>query len=169
MFRQTTDGPLSRLFKIGLFCRKQWSGGGSNSQPRHCERRALPVELPPQKKKLFCFHSCLSRLDRTNRPGGCLAEGMTVYNTQTFHTFFGRLFLDACKPLQSLSVVPENTIFVMSLSASREVAWFAFQESVDQASRALHSTRSMLKDNVATLRVFQHLRGNFWVNFHAPM
>ena len=27
----------------------EWSGGGSNSQPRHCERRALPVELPPHR------------------------------------------------------------------------------------------------------------------------
>jgi hypothetical protein len=94
---------------------------------------------------------------------------MTVYNTQTFHPFFGRLFLDACKPLQSLSVVPENTIFVMSLLASRAVAWFAFQESVDQASQALHSTHSMRKASDATLKVFQHLQGNFWGNFHAPM
>ena len=26
----------------------QWSGGGSNSRPLHCERSALPTELPPQ-------------------------------------------------------------------------------------------------------------------------
>jgi hypothetical protein len=25
-----------------------WSGGGSNSRPLHCERSALPAELPPQ-------------------------------------------------------------------------------------------------------------------------
>ena len=25
-----------------------WSGGGSNSRPSHCERDALPAELPPQ-------------------------------------------------------------------------------------------------------------------------
>ena len=24
-----------------------WSGGGSNSRPSHCERDALPAELPP--------------------------------------------------------------------------------------------------------------------------
>ncbi len=27
-----------------------WSGGGSNSRPSHCERDALPAELPPQKQ-----------------------------------------------------------------------------------------------------------------------
>src|SRR5690606_28664179 len=27
---------------------KWWSGGGSNSRPLHCERSALPAELPPQ-------------------------------------------------------------------------------------------------------------------------
>ena len=26
-----------------------WSGGGSNSRPSHCERDALPAELPPHK------------------------------------------------------------------------------------------------------------------------
>ena len=26
---------------------KQWSGRGSNPQPPHCERGALPIELPP--------------------------------------------------------------------------------------------------------------------------
>src|SRR6185437_9158738 len=26
-----------------------WSGGGSNSRPSHCERDALPAELPPQR------------------------------------------------------------------------------------------------------------------------
>src|SRR5882724_10246857 len=33
----------------------KWSGGGSNSRPRHCERRALPTELPPQSP-----HRCAS-------------------------------------------------------------------------------------------------------------
>ena len=28
---------------------KWWSQGGSNSRPRHCERRALPAELWPRK------------------------------------------------------------------------------------------------------------------------
>src|SRR5438093_4836883 len=27
---------------------KWWSGGGSNSRPSHCERDALPAELPPR-------------------------------------------------------------------------------------------------------------------------
>src|ERR1039457_5677665 len=30
-----------------LWTVKWWSGGGSNSRPPHCERGALPAELPP--------------------------------------------------------------------------------------------------------------------------
>src|SRR5690606_17570989 len=37
---------------VPAFCRLAasgiwWSGGGSNSRPSHCERDALPAELPP--------------------------------------------------------------------------------------------------------------------------
>src|SRR5206468_3239061 len=28
-----------------------WSGGGSNSRPSHCERDALPAELPPRSER----------------------------------------------------------------------------------------------------------------------
>ena len=69
----------------------------------------------PEKRNQFAY-SFLPGLDRTNRPGGCLAEGMAVYNIESFHFFcFGRLFLYVCKSLLSLFVVPENTTFVMSL------------------------------------------------------
>src|SRR4051794_6154017 len=27
----------------------EWSGRGSNPQPQHCERCALPIELPPRR------------------------------------------------------------------------------------------------------------------------
>ena len=30
----------------------KWSGGESNSRPLHCERSALPTELPPQNDRL---------------------------------------------------------------------------------------------------------------------
>src|SRR5690242_24223 len=30
-----------------------WSGGGSNSRPSHCERDALPAELPPHEEGAF--------------------------------------------------------------------------------------------------------------------
>jgi hypothetical protein len=36
-YRQITRNPLILL-----------GGGGSNSRPSHCERDALPAELPPQ-------------------------------------------------------------------------------------------------------------------------
>ena len=32
-----------------------WSGGGSNSRPSHCERDALPAELPPQRRKIIAW------------------------------------------------------------------------------------------------------------------
>ncbi|CAG9253694.1 hypothetical protein BDI4_390016 [Burkholderia diffusa] len=33
-----------------------WSGGGSNSRPSHCERDALPAELPPQQSIIIHTH-----------------------------------------------------------------------------------------------------------------
>ena len=35
----------------------KWSGGGSNSRPLHCERSALPTELPPQTLSSTLCHS----------------------------------------------------------------------------------------------------------------
>src|SRR5438105_15542353 len=54
----------------------QWSGGGSNSQPSHCERDALPIELPPQRVNHYRSGSAIpsSRIEnglfarRTVRP-----------------------------------------------------------------------------------------------------
>ena len=150
MFRQNIRWELSGSFEPHFSSKKQWSGGGSNSQPRHCERRALPVELPPRKKKLILYPS-LPGLDRTNRLGGCLAEGMAVYNTESFHSLcFVRLFLYVCKPLQSSFVVPENTICGISLLAFRGADWFVFQESVDQEVEPC--IRHALRRGTATLR-----------------
>ncbi|GAT99801.1 hypothetical protein BSLA_01f0073 [Burkholderia stabilis] len=33
-----------------------WSGGGSNSRPSHCERDALPAELPPHQSSIIHTH-----------------------------------------------------------------------------------------------------------------
>ena len=41
--------PMNRGTTNGFDECLQWSGGGSNSRPLHCERSALPAELPPQK------------------------------------------------------------------------------------------------------------------------
>src|SRR5690606_29899160 len=35
-----------------------WSGGGSNSRPSHCERDALPAELPPPRKPAIIAPLC---------------------------------------------------------------------------------------------------------------
>ena len=41
-------------FGSGVFCWfRWWRGGGSNSRPSHCERDALPAELPPQRRMQF--------------------------------------------------------------------------------------------------------------------
>ena len=45
-----------------------WSGGGSNSRPSHCERDALPAELPPHVK-----HSRIAALARPSQ--GCRTAG----------------------------------------------------------------------------------------------
>lgn len=43
---------------IGPFGFRWWSGGGSNSRPSHCERDALPAELPPQQSTIIHTHFC---------------------------------------------------------------------------------------------------------------
>ena len=44
-----------------------WSGGGSNSRPSHCERDALPAELPPHTRARII--ACDSRIAKS-RPAG---------------------------------------------------------------------------------------------------
>ena len=39
--------PRQELVNSLVFRGGQWSGRGSNPQPPHCERGALPIELPP--------------------------------------------------------------------------------------------------------------------------
>ena len=51
-----------------------WSGGGSNSRPVHCERTALPVELPPQVHRLsICIGSGVVKRGRWRQDGGTAA------------------------------------------------------------------------------------------------
>src|SRR5258706_1294899 len=50
--QQTPRSGARRGFLVKLWCCLEsfwWSGGGSNSRPSHCERDALPAELPPQR------------------------------------------------------------------------------------------------------------------------
>lgn len=42
---ETRLKPLISCY-LGVTC-EEWSGRGSNPRPQHCERCALPVELPP--------------------------------------------------------------------------------------------------------------------------
>src|SRR5437870_1325834 len=45
--------PMNKLGKTDFtgfpWTRKWWSGRGSNPRPSHCERDALPTELPPHE------------------------------------------------------------------------------------------------------------------------
>lgn len=41
------DGPRKKPTRNGWLFDMWWRGGGSNSRPPHCERGALPAELPP--------------------------------------------------------------------------------------------------------------------------
>src|ERR1700744_4889479 len=45
--KRFTPRGIKRFFVLS----KWWSGGGSNSRPSHCERDALPAELPPQRER----------------------------------------------------------------------------------------------------------------------
>ena len=45
---------------------KWWSGGESNSRPSHCERDALPTELPPHAEGKF-YHRRRRRIIRPAR------------------------------------------------------------------------------------------------------
>ena len=40
--------PMLGVAGLRKIDRRKWSGGGSNSRPLHCERSALPTELPPR-------------------------------------------------------------------------------------------------------------------------
>ena len=69
------DGGASRPSLPGPWMARQarkWSGGGSNSQPRHCERRALPVELPPRSGNR-CEAVSQGKFDGTGAAAGCPA------------------------------------------------------------------------------------------------
>src|SRR6185436_14251926 len=46
-----------RYMRCWLESKSWWSGGGSNSRPSHCERDALPAELPPRGGADFTAHS----------------------------------------------------------------------------------------------------------------
>lgn len=50
--QRTTSRDVVRCFYWNCW----WSGGGSNSRPSHCERDALPAELPPQQSTIIHMH-----------------------------------------------------------------------------------------------------------------
>ena len=92
---------------------KWWSGWGSNPRPSHCERDALPAELPPHV-------DCIARLRRKGSnpnagQSGCQAPGFgpsRCGDTQEFlgsellqSTAEGTIALDVLMPLPSFAPV----------------------------------------------------------------
>ena len=49
-----------KMAGISGHSRDWWSGGGSNSRPSHCERDALPAELPPHKHAILANSSSIN-------------------------------------------------------------------------------------------------------------
>jgi hypothetical protein len=50
------------------FLKFWWRGGGSNSRPSHCERDALPAELPPHAHAFYYARSSFSGRTRCSPP-----------------------------------------------------------------------------------------------------
>src|SRR4051794_21013949 len=59
-----------------------WRGGGSNSRPSHCERDALPAELPPHNGNYFSALADGFDAPRCESASGGLADGG---REQVFH------------------------------------------------------------------------------------
>ncbi len=53
---------------------KEWSGGESNPRPSHCERDALPTELPPRRIGIIEDTGCGPQV-RRNRHGREVVKG----------------------------------------------------------------------------------------------
>ena len=52
--------PKHQLFRCRV--QKWWSEWGSNPRPSHCERDALPIELPPPFALTARIYICMSRV-----------------------------------------------------------------------------------------------------------
>jgi hypothetical protein len=76
----------NRKTRTGPFESSEWSGRGSNPQPQHCERCALPIELPPRGCRKHNSQAASRVRCRRNRPalGPC-------FNTRLVWPFYGRL------------------------------------------------------------------------------
>src|SRR5690606_19055681 len=67
-----TDGPaMPGLLLIGYW----WSGRGSNPRPSHCERDALPAELPPRSRRLYGWPRAIASGFRHQRRQARLEQG----------------------------------------------------------------------------------------------
>ena len=120
-----------------------WSGGGSNSRPSHCERDALPAELPP--------HEAAKYTERTRRmpSGGCegspfmvsdaLAGAFSLWGAPQVASRSanraGRSAIDACP---------------RGIDASRS--------AIDACRRAIDASRSAIDGLLDSRRRRRHLR-----------
>src|SRR5574343_718952 len=54
-----SDAMASRARALHAYTCDWWRGGGSHSRPPHCERGALPAELPPQRTQILAHSKSL--------------------------------------------------------------------------------------------------------------
>src|SRR5213082_3133877 len=66
-----------------LWMTKWWSGRGSNPRPSHCERDALPAELPPHARRAILASRSAMRLSS-------IFEAAGVHGPETRHAGHGR-------------------------------------------------------------------------------
>src|SRR5437588_10622676 len=89
--RQGVSYVKAKLVALGRRsnCGYWWSGGGSNSRPSHCERDALPAELPPRGKLVILLRACFRRQCNLNaraaqEPDAQGADGLHHLSLENF-------------------------------------------------------------------------------------
>lgn len=82
-----------------------WRGGGSNSRPLHCERSALPAELPPhtEDRRLASSSNCRRRSmpELFEKSKGPAKKSLSLARVQWSSTRFGEEILCLSLPCES--------------------------------------------------------------------
>ena len=91
-----------------------WRQGGSNPQPRHCERRALPIELcphiEPENEKTFFTHlESYGRALPTVKGGAARGQGNRISGVDDIRCLPGSIahmyYYLVCLPVPAFSTV----------------------------------------------------------------
>ena len=118
---------LKPAWNIGMW----WRGGGSNSRPLHCERSALPAELPPHEAQILTTSSGAVVRNKRPMPG----DGLVALRIFPLRDEFGRL-VDAAYPCAFL----ERISLISASPGSAPAAWAAFLVACQASRSALART-----------------------------